>query len=92
MKSVSFMAFFVYHIPSCSFVSFFYHCVCRSMFCILMFNSVSYVLLLLCLCILIAMYTLFCIFCFHHANWHSLAILTEVFLCFFLSCKANARV
>ena len=38
------------------------------------------------------MYALFCIFCFHRANWHSSAILTEVFPCFFLSCKANARV
>ena len=44
------------------------------------------------LCIFIVMYALFCIFCFHCANWHSLAILTEVFTCFFLSCKANARV
>ena len=51
-----------------------------------------YVFLLLCLCILIVMCALFCIFCFHHANWHSSATLTEVFLCFFLSCKANARV
>ena len=25
-------------------------------------------------------------------NWHSSATLTEVFPCFFLSCKANARV
>jgi len=32
-------------------------------------------------------------FCsFHRANWHSPATLTEVFPCFFLSCKANARV
>ena len=38
------------------------------------------------------MYVLFCIFCFHHANWHFSATLTEVFLCFFLSCKANASV
>ena len=38
------------------------------------------------------MYVLFCIFCFHHANWHSPATLTEVFPCFFLTCKANARV
>jgi len=37
-------------------------------------------------------YVLFCIFCFHHANCHSLATLTEVFPCFLLSCKANARV
>ena len=26
------------------------------------------------------------------ASWHSSATLTEVFPCFFLSCKANARV
>jgi hypothetical protein len=62
------------------------------MFCILLFNSVSYVFLLLCLCILIVMYALFCIVCFRHANWHSSATLTEDFPCFFLSCKANARV
>ena len=30
--------------------------------------------------------------CRHHANWHSSATLTEVFPCFFLSCKADARV
>ena len=29
---------------------------------------------------------------FSCANWHSSAILTEGFLCFFLSYKANARV
>jgi hypothetical protein len=60
-------------------------------FCILLFNSVSYVFLqvLLCLSILIDMYTLFCIF---FANWHSPANLTEVFPCFFLGCKTNARV
>jgi hypothetical protein len=61
------------------------------MFCILLFNSVGYILLL-CLCILIVMYVLFCIFCFHRDNWHSPATLTEVFPCFFLSFKANARV
>ena len=27
----------------------------------------------------------------HRASWHSSATLTEVFPCFFLSCKANAR-
>ena len=31
--------------------------------------------LLLCLCILIVMHVLFCIFCFHRANWHSSATL-----------------
>jgi len=50
------------------------------------------VFLLLCLCILVVTYALFCIFCFHRANWHSSATLTEGFPCFFLSCKANARV
>ena len=59
------------------------------MFCILLFNSVSYVFLLLCLRILIDMYALFCTL---FANWHSPATLTEVFPCSFLSCKANARV
>ena len=68
------------------------HCVCGCMFCILLFNSVIYVFLLLRLCILIVTYVLFCIFRFHHANWVSSATLTEVFPCFFLSCKANARV
>ena len=28
----------------------------------------------------------------HRVSWHSLATLTEVLSCFFLSCKANARV
>ena len=36
-----------------------------------------YVFLLLCSCFLIVMYALFCIFCFHRANWHSPATLTE---------------
>jgi len=30
--------------------------------------------------------------CFHLANWHSSATLSEVFPCFSLSCKANATV
>ena len=41
--------------------------------CVLMgkfYHLVSYVFLLLCLCILIVMYVLLCIFCFHHADWH----------------------
>jgi len=50
--------------------------------------------LLLCLYILIVTYVLFCtsIFCCHRAKWHSSATLTEDFPCYFLSCKANARV
>jgi hypothetical protein len=34
-----------------------------------------------------------CMFIYlHRASWHSSATLTEVFPCFFLSCKANAKV
>jgi len=43
-----------------------------------LFNTVIYVFLLLCLCILIVGFFM--------------ATLTEVFTCFFLSCKANAKV
>jgi hypothetical protein len=78
-------------IPANTWYTFFYHCIYCCMFCMLLFNFVNYVFLLLRLCILIAMYVLFCTFCFHRANWHSSATLTEVFPCFFLSCKANAR-
>jgi len=35
----------------------------------------------------------YCMFMYlHRASWHSSATLTEVFPCFFLSCKANTRV
>jgi len=61
-----------------------------------------YLFLLLCIILIvifiIVMYYYYCYVCsvlyilFSHTNWHSLAILTEVFMCFFLSCKANARV
>jgi hypothetical protein len=35
----------------------------------------------------------YCMFMYlHRASWHSSATLTEGFSCFFLSCKANARV
>ena len=57
----------------------------------LLFNFVSYVFLLLCLYILIVMYVLFYIFCFHRAHWQSPANLTEVFPCFFFSCKATSQ-
>jgi len=61
---------------------------------VFLFNTIIYVFLLLCLCIFIvmSMYS-YCMFMhLHHASWHSSATLTEVFPCFFLSCKANARV
>ena len=58
----------------------------------LLFNVVSHAVLLLSVCVLIIMYVMFCIFCFHRANWHSSATMTEAFPCFFLSCKANAGI
>jgi hypothetical protein len=44
------------------FVSIFYHCVYGCMFCMLLLNFVIYLFLLLCLCILIVTYVMFCIF------------------------------
>ena len=46
----------------------------------------------LCIFIVMSMYS-YCMFMYlHRASWHYSATLTEVFSCFFLSCKANARV
>ena len=46
----------------------------------------------LCIFVVMSVYS-YCMFMYlHRASWHSSAILTEVFPCFFLSCKANARV
>jgi len=54
---------------------------------VFLFNTVIYVLLLLCLS------NVYCMFMYlHRASWYSSATLTEGFPCFFLSCKANARV
>ena len=47
--------------------------------CILLFNSANYVFLFLCLYVLIIMYVLFGIFCFHRANRHPSATLTDDF-------------
>ena len=46
-------------------------------------------ILIICLCIFYS----YCMFMYlHSASWHSSATLTGVFPCFFLTCKANARV
>ena len=91
--TISFSVFLVLfgNMCTCIYCVFVMFCLCISIPFTLLFNFVCYVLLL-CLCILIVMYVLFCILCFHRFNWHSSATLIEVFPCFFLSCKANARV
>jgi hypothetical protein len=48
---------FVYQILS-------YHCIYGCVFCVLLFDFVNYVLLLLCLCNLIVMYVVLCVICF----------------------------
>jgi len=58
------MRFAAYHIFSHSFGSILYHSICGCMFCMLLFNFVNYVFLLLCLYILIVMYAPFRAFCF----------------------------
>jgi len=79
---VKFAACMAFLLISCSFGSmFFIHCIYCCIFvrfCLILqvmyFYIYVYTFLLLCM---------FCIFCFHRANWHSSATQTEVFCAFF---------
>jgi hypothetical protein len=82
----------IYCVLYCLYCVFVLFRLCIFILCVLFFNFVSYLFLFLFLCIIIVMYVMFCIFCFLRANCHSSATLTEVLPCFYLSCKANARV
>jgi len=53
--------------------------------CLCIICFVLFCLLCVCVCVNVFMYL-------HRASWYSLGTLTEVFPCFFLSCKANATV
>jgi len=54
---------------------------------VFLFNTAIYVFF-----IVMSTYS-YCMFVYlHRASWHSSATLNEVLPCFFLSCKANARV
>jgi hypothetical protein len=68
----------------------FYRCVYGCTFCILLFNSVSYVFLLLCLCILIV-FMLCSVYSVFIVPTGILLLPLLVSLCFFLSCKTDAR-
>jgi len=60
--------------------------------CSVFYQFIPVYLCKLCIFIVISMYS-YCMFMYlHRANCHSSATLTEVFPCFSLSCKANARV
>ena len=88
---------FIYAPYSYSYICSVFLFLCMLRILIVMYAPYSYcyicsLFLFLCMLrILIVMYALFCI-CFHRANWHSSATLAEVFPCYFVSCKANARV
>ena len=46
----------------------------------------------LCIFIVMSIYSYYMFMYLRRASWHSSATLTDDFPCFFLSCKANARV
>jgi hypothetical protein len=74
---------YVYHILLYSLGSIFYQCI---------YGCIPVQYCNLCIFIVMSMYS-YCMFMYlHRASWHSSATPTEVFPCFFLSCKANARV
>jgi len=63
-----------------------------SIFCRCIYSCIPVQYCNLCTFIVMSLYS-YCMFMYiHRASWHSSATLTEVFSCFFPSCKANARV
>ena len=92
MKFANFISFSFIIFLLLLLVVLFYHGVYGCMFSILLFDSLSYVFLLLCLCFLIVTCAPFYILFFDHANWHFSGTLTEGFPCIFLSCNINATV
>jgi len=76
IKFAAYMAISFLHILSYSFGSIFFSLyIYGCMFCMLLLSFVNYVLLLLCSCIPIVTYVLFCVFCF------------TVLFCVSLACK-----
>ena len=79
--AVSFITFF--RILSVPF--FVYHCICGCMFCMLMFNFVNYVFLLLCSCILFVMFIYSCCYYCHRESIQLQLIIYHIIYIYYYS-------